>query len=91
MAKSADGSEVLAQVRWGYHDSIGCYLVLDDEAVWELRGGLPEVGPQASLGFGRRFPCLPVAGGRCGGVLGRATNLGRLMRLRGVSCRCQPG
>ncbi|WP_419845607.1 hypothetical protein [Candidatus Poriferisocius sp.] len=37
VAKSADGSEVLAQVRWGYHDSIGCYLVLDDEAVGVLR------------------------------------------------------
>ena len=37
VAKTADGSEVLAQVRWGYHDSFGCYLVLDDAAVKSLR------------------------------------------------------
>lgn len=37
VAKSVDGSEVLAQVQWQYHDSIGCYLVLDDRSLWVLR------------------------------------------------------
>lgn len=46
VAKSADGSEVLAQGRWGYHDSIGCYLVLDDGAVGALRAGASAVAPQ---------------------------------------------
>ena len=45
VAKSADGLEVLAQVRWGYHDSIGCYLVLDDNAVEVLRAGSPAPDP----------------------------------------------
>ena len=37
VAKSADGQTVLAQVSWGYHDSIGCYLVLDDASLATLR------------------------------------------------------
>ena len=45
VAKTADNITVLAQARWGYHDSIGCYLTLDDEAVVALRAA----GPPASL------------------------------------------
>ena len=45
VAKTADNITVLAQARWGYHDSIGCYLTLDDEAVIALRAA----GPPASL------------------------------------------
>ena len=45
VAKTADNITVLAQARWGYHNSIGCYLTLDDEAVIALRAA----GPPASL------------------------------------------
>ncbi len=45
VAKTADNITVLAQARWGFHDSIGCYLTLDDEAVVALRAA----GPPASL------------------------------------------
>ena len=37
VAKTADGQTVIARLSWGYHDSIGCYLVLDDEALAALR------------------------------------------------------
>ncbi len=49
VAKTADGQTVLAQVSWGYHDSIGCYLALDDDAVAALRAA----GPPASLPQGQ--------------------------------------
>ena len=41
VAKTIDGETVLAQVRWGYHDAIGCYLTLDDEALAVLRAAPP--------------------------------------------------
>ena len=37
VAKSSDGQTVIARLSWGYHDSIGCYLVLDDTALANLR------------------------------------------------------
>ena len=37
VAKTADGQTVLAQLRWRYHDSIGCFLVLDSAATAALR------------------------------------------------------
>ena len=37
VAKSADRQTVLAQVRWGFHESIGCYLALDEAATAALR------------------------------------------------------
>ena len=37
VAKTADGQTVLAQLRWGFHDSIGCFLVLDTAATAALR------------------------------------------------------
>ncbi len=37
VAKSADSQTVLARLSWGYHDAIGCYLTLDDEALTALR------------------------------------------------------
>ncbi len=37
VAKSADRQTVLARLSWGYHDAIGCYLTLDDEALAVLR------------------------------------------------------
>ena len=49
VAKSGDGQTVLAQVSWGFHDSIGCFLALDDEAVATLRAA----GPPASLPQGQ--------------------------------------
>ena len=53
VAKAADGQTVLAQVRWGYHDSIGCYLTLDDTALAVLRAApapqsLPDAETEAS-------------------------------------------
>ena len=45
VAKTADNLTVLAQASWGFHDSIGCYLTLDEEAVTALRAA----GPPASL------------------------------------------
>ncbi|WP_420433034.1 hypothetical protein [Candidatus Poriferisocius sp.] len=52
-AKAADGQTVLAQVNWGYHDSIGCYLTLDDTALATLRAApapknLPTAETEAS-------------------------------------------
>ena len=41
VAKTADGQTVLAQVNWGWHQTIGCYLVLDDNAVSTLRAADP--------------------------------------------------
>ena len=41
VAKSADRQTVLAQVSWGYHDAIGCYLTLDDEALAALQAAPP--------------------------------------------------
>ena len=47
VAKTADGETVLAQVSWGYHASIGCFLALDGEAVASLRAaGPPQSLPQ---------------------------------------------
>ena len=37
IAKSADGQTVLARGQSGWHDSIGCYLTLDDTALTTLR------------------------------------------------------
>lgn len=37
VAKSADRKTVLARLSWGFHDAIGCYLVLDDAALTTLR------------------------------------------------------
>ena len=53
VAKSADGQTVLAQVSWGYHDSIGCYLTLDNDALAALRAApapqdLPDTATDAS-------------------------------------------
>ena len=41
VAKTADGQTVLAQVSWGYHNSIGCFLSLDDRALSVLRASPP--------------------------------------------------
>ena len=49
VAKTIDGQQVLAQVSWGHHPSIGCYLVLNDEAVAALRAA----GPPPSLPQGQ--------------------------------------
>ena len=37
VAKTADGQTVLARLSWGFHETIGCYLVLDDTALATLR------------------------------------------------------
>ena len=41
VAKTADGQTVLAQTEWNWHDSIGCYLTLDNSAVTTLRAAPP--------------------------------------------------
>ena len=43
VAKTADGTKVLGQVQWGWHDSIGCYLVLDDQAINTLRTNAADI------------------------------------------------
>ena len=37
VAKTADGTAVLARLVWNWHDSIGCFLTLDAEAVETLQ------------------------------------------------------
>ena len=55
VAKTADGQTVLAQVRWGYHDSIGCYLTLDDSALAALRAApAPQTLPDAETEASKR-------------------------------------
>ena len=41
VAKTADGQTVLAQTSWNWHDTIGCYLTLDDDALAALRAAPP--------------------------------------------------
>ena len=53
VAKSADGETVLAQTSWNWHDAIGCYLTLDDDALAALRAApapqsLPDAATEAS-------------------------------------------
>ena len=45
VAKSADRQTVLARLSWGYHDTIGCYLVLDDTALAALRANAAAATP----------------------------------------------
>ena len=55
VAKTADGQTVLAQVSWGWHESIGCYLALDGNAVAALRAaGPPQSLPQGQTDASRR-------------------------------------
>ena len=46
VAKSADRQTVLARLSWGYHDTIGCYLVLDDTALSTLRANAAPAEPE---------------------------------------------
>ncbi len=60
VAKSRDGRVELARVVWGWNDSIGCYLVLDDAALGVLRAApqpraLPQRTSWHSLGCWARF------------------------------------
>ena len=53
VAKTADGETVLAQANWGYHQSIGCYLTLNGDALAALRAAplpnsLPDTATEAS-------------------------------------------
>ena len=55
VAKTADGQAVLAQTTWNWHDSIGCYLTLDDEALSVLRAApAPQDLPSAPTGASRQ-------------------------------------
>ena len=67
VAKSADKQTVLAQLSWGYHDSIGCYLTLDEAALsalraaaapWGFPAGDPEVAQRCSAVH--KFGAQPV-------------------------------
>ena len=53
VAKAADRETVLAQLNWGFHESIGCYLTLDEVALAVLRAapapqGFPAGDPSAA-------------------------------------------
>ena len=53
VAKTADRETVLAQLRWGFHESIGCFLTLDEAALQTLRAapaplGFPSGDPDAA-------------------------------------------
>ncbi len=68
VAKSADRQTVLARLSWGYHDAIGCYLVLDDTALTTLRasGAAPTTPIDAtddSDCHPAYSPCLPNLAG----------------------------
>ncbi|WP_420433388.1 hypothetical protein [Candidatus Poriferisocius sp.] len=55
VAKSADGEAVLAQLSWGFHDSIGCYLTLDEAALGVLQdAAAPEGFPAGDAGAAQR-------------------------------------
>ena len=41
VAKTSDGATVLATTSWNWHNAIGCYLTLDDQATAELRAADP--------------------------------------------------
>ncbi len=56
VAWSEDASRVLAQVRWQRNDVIGCYLVLNDNALAALEAA-HETGP-GGLVAGRQHSCL---------------------------------
>ena len=43
VAKTPDGSVVLARIAWNWHDSIGCFLTLDEGATAVLRQAPPPV------------------------------------------------
>ena len=71
VAKTADLSQVLADVRWGYNPAIGCYLVIDDHSQSVLRGStadlsldLPTAADQATAEYcyatAARFGRMPV-------------------------------
>ena len=49
IAKTADHTRVLAQVKWGHNDVIGCYLVLNDNALAALQAAA-QSGPAAQPG-----------------------------------------
>ena len=44
VAKTAGGDTVLAQLSWGFHESIGCYLTLDEAALAVLRAAPAPLG-----------------------------------------------
>ena len=53
VAKTANRQTVLAQLNWGFHESIGCYLTLDEAALAVLRAapapqGFPAGDPGAA-------------------------------------------
>ena len=53
VAKTADRETVLAQLSWGFHESIGCYLTLDEAALGVLQAapapaGFPAADPAVS-------------------------------------------
>ncbi len=64
VAKSADRQTVLARLSWGYHDSIGCYLVLDDAALAALRAhaatDATPVATPVAIPQDEYTPCRPM-------------------------------
>ena len=61
VAKAADGAAVLARLVWNWHDSIGCYLTLDAEALETLQvahaaANAPEATPDPSAPHGEGEP-----------------------------------
>ncbi len=55
VAKTADGSTVLAQTSWNWHDTIGCFLTLDQQALAALRAAPPpQILPNAPTDASKR-------------------------------------
>ncbi len=55
VAKTADGQTVLAQTSWNWHDAIGCYLTLDDQALAILQAApSPQSLPEAETAASQR-------------------------------------
>ena len=55
VAKTADGQTVLAQTSWNWHDAIGCFLTLDQQALTALRAAPPPQDlPDAPTNASRR-------------------------------------
>ena len=58
VAKTADGTTVLAQVQWGWDNSIGCYLSLDNQALETIRAAAAIPIPTfTAISAGRAHTC----------------------------------
>ena len=49
VAKTADRQTVLARLSWGFHDTIGCYLTLDNTALATLQAAAASPPPESAV------------------------------------------